>query len=48
LGATSLDAAILVFLEPGAYTAQITPPTNANAAAATGLALIEIYDAALP
>ena len=48
LGATSLDAAILVFLEPGAYTAQIRPPANANAANSTGLALIEIYDAAMP
>jgi hypothetical protein len=42
LGASSLDAAILVFLEPGAYTAQITA-VNPNA---TGLALIEIYEAA--
>ena len=26
LGATSADAAILIFLEPGAYTVQVTPP----------------------
>ena len=41
LGASSLDAAILTFLEPGAYTAQISA-TNANA---SGLALIEVYEA---
>jgi hypothetical protein len=46
LGANSLDAAILIQLEPGAYTAQIAPPPNANAANATGIVLIEIYDSA--
>jgi hypothetical protein len=44
LGGSSLDAAILVQLEPGAYTAQISAP--ANNPNATGIALIEIYDAA--
>lgn len=46
LGAQSLDAATLLFLEPGAYTVQITGPANANAANGTGIALIEIYEAA--
>jgi hypothetical protein len=39
LGANSLDAAILLYLEPGAYTAQISGPANA-----TGLALVEVYE----
>jgi hypothetical protein len=46
LGNSSLDAALLLFLEPGAYTAQLSGPVNANAASATGLALVEIYEAA--
>jgi hypothetical protein len=46
LGNTSLDAAMLVFLEPGAYTVQVTPPANANAANSTGLVLIEVYESA--
>lgn len=46
LGANSLDAALLLYLEPGAYTVQISGPANANAANATGLALVEIYEAA--
>jgi hypothetical protein len=48
LGANSLDAAALLFLEPGAYTVQVSPPANANAAASTGVALIEIYESPLP
>jgi hypothetical protein len=47
LGANSLDAAMLVYLEPGAYTVQVSAPPNANAANATGLALIEIYESTL-
>ncbi|WP_414661256.1 immunoglobulin domain-containing protein [Horticoccus sp. 23ND18S-11] len=46
LGPNSLDAALLVYLEPGAYTVQVTGPANANQANSTGLALIEIYEAA--
>ncbi len=46
LGAQSLDAATLLFLEPGPYTVQVTGPANANAANGTGIALIEIYEAA--
>ena len=46
LGAQSLDAAILIYLAPGAYTVQVTGPTNATAANGTGLALVEIYEAA--
>jgi hypothetical protein len=46
LGAASLDAAIVVYLEPGAYTAQVNPPANANAANSTGLVLLEVYEAA--
>lgn len=48
LGANSQDAAMLLFLEPGAYTAQLTPPANATAANATGVVLIEVYESALP
>ncbi len=39
-GANSLDAALLVTLEPGAYTAVVT-----GVGATTGLALVEVYDA---
>lgn len=42
LGASSLDAALLLYLEPGAYTAQVTGPANA-----TGLVLLEVYEATL-
>jgi hypothetical protein len=45
LGAQSVDASILIYLEPGAYTAQVTGPTNANAANGTGIALVEVYEA---
>jgi hypothetical protein len=48
LGANSLDAALLLYLEPGAYTAQVSAPPNANAANATGLAMIEIYESTIP
>ncbi|MFM9032571.1 MAG: hypothetical protein ACKOTF_18230, partial [Opitutaceae bacterium] len=44
-GAQSVDAATLLFLEPGAYTAVISASATAPAAQATGLALVEIYDA---
>ena len=44
LGAQSLDASMLLFLEPGAYTAQVSGPANANAANGAGIALIEIYE----
>ncbi|MFM8337114.1 MAG: immunoglobulin domain-containing protein [Opitutaceae bacterium] len=44
-GAQSLDSALLLFLEPGAYTAVISASAAAPAAQATGLALVEIYDA---
>lgn len=40
LGAGSLDAAVLVTLAPGAYTAQV-----AGAGTTTGVALVEIYEA---
>ena len=46
LGATSLDAAMVLYLEPGAYTAQVTGPANANAANSTGIALVEVYEVA--
>jgi hypothetical protein len=45
LGAQSLDAAMLVYLTPGAYTVELSPPLNANTANSTGIALIELYDA---
>jgi hypothetical protein len=44
LGASSLDAAGLVYLAPGAYTAQVSGPQNANQANANGLAMVEIYE----
>ena len=40
LGGQSLDAAMLLYLEPGAYTAQV-----AGAGNAIGIALIEVYEA---
>ncbi len=46
LGAQSLDAALLVYLEPGAYTAVVTGPANAGPNAQTGNALVEIYEVA--
>ncbi|MBL9209890.1 MAG: immunoglobulin domain-containing protein [Opitutaceae bacterium] len=46
LGNASLDAAMLLYLEPGAYTVQVSPPANANAANSTGLVLIEVYESA--
>jgi hypothetical protein len=42
LPAGSADAAVLAHLDPGAYTAQVTTSDNS-----TGIALIEVYDAAL-
>jgi hypothetical protein len=48
LGANSADAALLLYLAPGAYTAQISGPANANAANSTGLAMIEIYESTVP
>ena len=38
-GPTSLDAALLVSLNPGSYTAQVS-----GAAASTGVAIVEIYE----
>jgi hypothetical protein len=39
LGATSQDAAIVIYLQPGAYTASVT-----GVGGATGVALIEVYE----
>jgi hypothetical protein len=39
LGAQSLDAAFLIVLEPGAYTAQVD-----NQAGVTGIGLVEVYE----
>ena len=44
-GAQSPDAALLLFLEPGAYTAVIGASAAAPAAQTTGLVLVELYDA---
>ncbi|MSU51532.1 MAG: hypothetical protein EXS37_20990 [Opitutus sp.] len=44
LGPQSADASILIFLEPGAYTAQVSGPANADAANSTGIALVEVYE----
>lgn len=44
-GAQSADSAVLLFLEPGAYTAVVSASATSPAAQATGLALIELYDA---
>lgn len=41
----SADAAMLLYLAPGAYTAQISGPPNANQANATGIVLVEVYAA---
>jgi hypothetical protein len=41
LGTASLDAALLLYLDPGAYTAQVSGAANG-----TGIALIEVYEAA--
>jgi len=44
----SMDAALLITLHPGAYTAQLTAsmdPNGASAGEATGNALMEIYEA---
>jgi hypothetical protein len=38
--ASSKDAALLVTLQPGAYTAQVSGAANG-----TGIALIEVYEA---
>lgn len=46
LGAQSLDAALLAYLEPGAYTAVVSGPANAGQNAQTGNALVEIYEVA--
>lgn len=43
LGSNSLDAAMLLYLAPGGYTAQVSASGGTNG---TGLALIEVYDAA--
>lgn len=45
LGATSTDAAMLIHLEPGAYTVQVGVPAGTPMAGQTGLALVEIYEA---
>ena len=45
LGAASTDAAMLVYLEPGAYTVQVGVPAGTPVAGQTGLALVEIYEA---
>jgi hypothetical protein len=41
LGATSLDASLLLYLDPGAYTAQVSASGTTNG---TGIALVEIYE----
>ncbi|PAW77458.1 MAG: hypothetical protein B9S27_08140 [Opitutia bacterium Tous-C8FEB] len=46
LGPQSLDAALLVYLEPGAYTAVVSGPPNAGPNVQTGNALVEIYEVA--
>ena len=46
LEAGSLDAATVIDLEPGIYTAEISGPANADGLEATGLVLIEIYEVA--
>lgn len=45
LPAQSADAAVLLYLAPGAYTAQVSGPPNANQANATGTVLVEVYAA---
>jgi hypothetical protein len=43
-GNQSQDAALLVYLEPGAYTAVVAPPAGTPVAQTTGIALVEIYE----
>ncbi|MSU66241.1 MAG: hypothetical protein EXS38_09115 [Opitutus sp.] len=40
----SLDAAMVIYLEPGTYTAEVSGSANADGLEATGIALIEIYE----
>lgn len=47
LGAQSVDAAMVIYLEPGAYTAQVSGPTGATANNSTGIALVEVYESNL-
>ena len=44
LGPQSLDASMVLYLQAGAYTAQVSGPANANAANGSGIALVEIYE----
>jgi hypothetical protein len=44
LGATTLDAAMLLFLSPGAYTAQVSGPRDAGSGNNEGLAMVEVYE----
>jgi len=43
-GNQSLDAAVLAYFEPGAYTAVVTGPSGAPAAQGSGITLVEIYE----
>jgi hypothetical protein len=45
LGATSADAAAVLTLAPGAYTVHVTGSAGTIGAAASGIVLIEIYEA---
>jgi hypothetical protein len=46
LGATTLDAAMLLYLAPGAYTAQVSGPRDAGSGNSEGLAMVEVYEVA--
>lgn len=46
LGANTLDAAMLLFLAPGAYTAQVSGPRDAGSGNSEGLAMVEVYEVA--
>ena len=37
---------MVLYLAPGAYTAQVTGPANANQQNGTGIVLVEVYEAA--
>ena len=44
LNAQSPDSAMVLYLSPGAYTAQVSSPPNANQQNGTGIALVEVYE----
>lgn len=44
LGASALDAAVLLYLAPGAYTTVVSGPRDAGSGNSEGLAMVEVYE----